>query len=229
VLLGGDLADGAYGVDAVRRSVAALERIAPVLATPGNHDVRAGLARVRRAVLDGGGRWLPDGEICLPRPVGVALRVSAPLPAADTSSDERENDTPRIVCAHLPAEGLAADRRRDVIAAFAGHLHGGQWAWFRRGARLFPGAWIWPENGLGRRRPGFRLVLSLGVGDTVPFRNGCPRDVILCDVDPDPAPGSGFSAPGPGLTSRSSPAAPAPRSIVPPRPSAPASGSGSSP
>ena len=60
VLLGGDLVDWTSGMEALQSLVRRLSRVAPVGAVAGNHDRWIGVARVRAAVLDGGGHWLED-------------------------------------------------------------------------------------------------------------------------------------------------------------------------
>ena len=216
VLLGGDLVDGAYGIAALRSCVAELVRTAPVLAVPGNHDVFAGVARVRAAVLAGGGAWLPDGDVRFRRAEGPDIRIfgtndGAPADLPPPPVHGREPEV-ALLCSHRPAIAAAA---RGYCAAFAGHLHGGQWSWFRRGKKIFPGAWIWPHNALALRAPGLRLFVSLGAGETLPFRIGCPRDVVVCDIDRFTIPERSFSTPFTGLTSVEAPAATHPLPIDP--------------
>src|SRR4051812_49494974 len=67
ILLGGDLVDCRPALPRLTAAVRGLRAVAPVLAVPGNHDARAGLADVREAVRAAGGHWLPDG----PRRHGV--------------------------------------------------------------------------------------------------------------------------------------------------------------
>ncbi len=216
VLLGGDLVDGSYGLAALRSCVSELARTAPVLVSPGNHDTYAGIERVRAAILESGGKWLPDGDVGFVRATGPDIRIvgtndgveAVPQPAPIPG---REPEV-ALLCTHRPE---VAARAEGYCAAFAGHLHGAQWCWFRRGRKLFPGAWIWPYNGLAFRAPGVRLFVSLGAGETVPMRIGCPRDVVVCDIDRFTNLERIFSGSFAGLTSGEAPAVPPPLPIDP--------------
>ncbi|HYC78851.1 MAG TPA: hypothetical protein VEI02_14595, partial [Planctomycetota bacterium] len=69
-----------------------------------------------------------------------------------------------------------------AAVAFAGHLHGGQCVFFRRGARLYPGAWFNRWTGLRFDVGATKLFVSLGLGDTLPLRWNCPREVVTLDL-----------------------------------------------
>lgn len=169
ILLGGDLVDWSSGVEPLRRLVEAMARIAPVGAVGGNHDHWIGLAEVRRAVLDGGGHWLEDKPI---RWADGAVAYGSPeqklLPAGC-----------HILCAHDPRPSAA---RRGFHLVLSGHLHGGQFVFFERGGRLYPGAFAYRWNGLRFQENGCTLLVSRGVRDTLPLRWNCPREVLIVEV-----------------------------------------------
>jgi predicted MPP superfamily phosphohydrolase len=64
----------------------------------------------------------------------------------------------------------------------AGHLHGGQCVLATRRGRLYPAAWIYRWHGLRFEEAGAVMLVSRGVGDTLPVRFNCPREVILCEI-----------------------------------------------
>jgi predicted MPP superfamily phosphohydrolase len=128
---------------------------------------------VRETVLAGGGSWL--GREVLSRAgrpeLAIATRVE---PAADGAGR-------RLLLAHDPAVfPRAAAAGFDIV--LAGHLHGCQCVLWRRGERLYPGAFFYRWNGLRFTRGASAMVVSRGVADTLPVRYGCPREVVLCEV-----------------------------------------------
>jgi predicted MPP superfamily phosphohydrolase len=173
VLLGGDLVDSASGTSVLCALVRAMVAIAPVRAVPGNHDAGVGLESVRAALLAGGGSWL--GAEVLSHAGRPALAIATRLePATDRVAR-------RLLLAHDPAvfpHAVAAGF--DIV--LAGHLHGCQCVLWRRGGRLYPGAFFYRWNGLRFTRGASAMVVSRGVADTLPVRYRCPREVVLCEV-----------------------------------------------
>lgn len=175
VLLGGDLVDRPGGVPELERCVRAMRRCARVVAVPGNHDHRCGLAAVRAAVVDGGGEWLVDGSAVLRDAARPQLALDGGVRAASAAAARR------VLVAHHPrAVSSAAEVGYDVV--FAGHLHGGQCVLWQRGDLLFPGALFSRWNGLRFAVGGTALFVSNGLADTLPIRFRCPREVVLCSV-----------------------------------------------
>jgi predicted MPP superfamily phosphohydrolase len=168
VLLGGDLADRRAALDRLCDCVRALADVAPVLAVPGNHDERTGLAGIRNAVEAGGGRWLPTQPMT--GPLGIDGQL-APVPGAG----------PRLLCAHYPGIFPAAVRAGYGLV-LAGHLHGGQCVLATVGGRLYPAVWLHRWHGLRFAEAGATMLVSRGAADTFPFRFNCPREVILCEI-----------------------------------------------
>jgi predicted MPP superfamily phosphohydrolase len=168
ILLGGDLVDHAAALEGLATLVRALAAVAPVQAIPGNHDLRAGIAAVRGAVLASGGGWLPD------RAVEKPMRIDGVIgPPAGPG--------PRVLCAHYPADFPAAVAAGYALV-LAGHLHGGQCVVAIHRERLYPAWWVHRWHVLRAARGGCRMLVSRGVADTLPVRFNCPREVLLCEV-----------------------------------------------
>lgn len=169
ILLGGDLVDWSSGLEPLKHLVKDMTDAAPVGAIGGNHDRWAGLARVRDAVLDGGGHWLEDGPLRWTESAVIYGNPDQALLSGEC----------HILCAHDPPPPAA---RRGFHLVVSGHLHGGQFVFYERGGRLYPGAFAYRWNGLRFDDNGSVLLVSRGVRDTFPLRWNCPREVIAIDL-----------------------------------------------
>jgi predicted MPP superfamily phosphohydrolase len=172
IVLGGDLVDGERGLRQLAGLVRALRRIAPVWALPGNHDEWFDRGRVAATVRGAGGGWLP----------GVAATVADTAVTLVTSETTRVSG---IVVACLHAPSAARQWRGRARLLLAGHLHGGQVVLAKHFGRDWPGAfffrWCGPRFELSEDST---LLVSRGVGDTLPIRWRCPREVICADLVP---------------------------------------------
>ncbi len=170
ILLGGDLVDWPSGVAALHSLVLRLASVAPVGAVAGNHDRWIGVSAVRAAVLAGGGRWLEDAPWLLSPDYAVYGSINQPIQAVRR----------HLLCTHHPSAS-ALGRRYDLT--FSGHLHGGQFVFYERKGRLYPGALLYRWNGLRfDDKEGKTLLISRGVQDTLPFRWNCPREVLMANI-----------------------------------------------
>jgi predicted MPP superfamily phosphohydrolase len=168
ILLGGDLVDWRSGVRALQSLVQRLSRVAPVGAVAGNHDRWIGVSKVRSAALAGGGRWLEDGPWFLTPDCAVYGCSKQAVQAAKY----------HLLCTHHPGDRSA----RHFDLTFSGHLHGGQFVFYERHGRLYPGAFLYRWNGLRFDDDGRTLLISRGVQDTLPLRWNCPREVLVADI-----------------------------------------------
>jgi uncharacterized protein len=169
VLLGGDLVDFKSGLDPLHRLIGEIARITPVAAIGGNHDRWVGLSDVRSSVISAGGHWLEDEPLrWAPNAVAYGDPTQELLPARC-----------QVLCTHDPRPPAA---RRGFDLVLSGHLHGGQFVFYERGGRLYPGAFAYQWNGLRFEDNGSTLLVSRGVRDTFPLRWNCPREVIAVDL-----------------------------------------------
>jgi predicted MPP superfamily phosphohydrolase len=161
-------------VEALQSLVGRLSRVAPVGAVAGNHDRWIGSASVRAAVLTGGGRWLEDAPWFLTSDCAVYGSSEQPVQAASY----------HLLCTHHPAaSALSSTAGRRFDLTLSGHLHGGQFVFFQRHGKLYPGAFLYRWNGLRfDDNDGKTLLISRGVQDTLPLRWNCPREVLIVDI-----------------------------------------------
>ena len=169
ILLGGDLVDWSSGLQSLHSLVLEMTRVAPVGAVGGNHDRWIGLGSVRNAVLSGGGHWLEDQP----------LRWTPDGAVYGTPDQALLSANCHVLCTHDPRPSTAR-RRFDLV--LSGHLHGGQFVFYERGGKLYPGALLYRWNGLRFDGNGSTLLVSRGVRDTLPLRWNCPREVLAVSL-----------------------------------------------
>ena len=172
ILLGGDLVDSLVALEPLGSLLRSLTAIAPVHAIAGNHDVRAGVAAVRAAVVEAGAHWLTDNAVVDPLRIEGVL-ASEPFVSASHG--------PRILCAHAPAVFPDAVRAGYRLV-LAGHLHGGQCVLATRRGKQYPAVWLHRWHGLRFQHGDADLLVSRGAADSFPFRFNCPREVLLCEI-----------------------------------------------
>lgn len=86
-----------------------------------------------------------------------------------------------IKVVHKPKK---ADKLQGWNLILAGHLHGGQWVWFEKHSKLFPGAWFYPQNFLRKVFGRSVYLVSRGLGDTLPLRWNCPCEILHIHLTP---------------------------------------------
>lgn len=168
VLLGGDLVDWPSGLETLESLVRRFSRVAALCAVPGNHDHWIGLQRVRAAVVAGGGHWLEDAPFFMtPKSVIYGSREQLV-----------ESASVHLLCTHEPIASA-----RPFSLTLSGHLHGGQFVFYQRHGKFYPGAFVYRWNGLRfDDKDGGTLLISRGVQDTFPLRWNCPREALIVDT-----------------------------------------------
>lgn len=174
ILLGGDYADTRAGLLPLARFARGAARVAPVLAVAGNHDVFLGMVLVRQTLLAAGAQWLEGHCARFQLDAEHAVLVIGNYAAQQASTTQP--GLLRVLCAHHPPAGPALPAGFDLV--LAGHLHGGQVVGWQHGGNLFPGRWFARWNGLRYRQGPTTLVVSRGLGDTVPMRCNCPAEIV---------------------------------------------------
>jgi len=177
VVLGGDYADTEAGFAELLPHVADWAAGRPVMAISGNHD--RWLCGVRERLCGVGAHWLPDAAFTL-RAENREIIVVETAPARGAPGA-----LPIVTVLHDPAEVTEAIAARSRVV-LAGHLHGSQVVIRCHDDRLFPGAWFYRWNGLRFALGHCRMLVSRGIGDTLPLRWNCPREVILCEFEGAP-------------------------------------------
>lgn len=174
VLLGGDIVDNISGIPYLPSLFEAFSPL-PVFAVSGNHEERSCPLTFRRALEAAGCGCLDDHAHRFDwRGKGIWL-----LGNAKQAEDHIGHAS--VLCFHDPKVFPAA-QRANIPLTLSGHIHGGQFVFFKLGERLYPGALAYRWNGTRFTRGNSTLIVSRGVTDTLPLRLNCPREVVVCHL-----------------------------------------------
>ena len=187
VLLGGDYVDTPFGLRHFQRFVGSID-FTPRFVIAGNHD-RPYLRRFRRIVEDAGATWLHNNSAILQvgdqhiRIDGTRPVVAPPF-GAGPSALIPASTSPQlsILCLHQPIDIRPFAHLYNLV--FAGHLHGSQIVLWQTPKGLYPGRWLYPWNQLALDYGPCRYLISKGLGDTLPIRYQCRRDIIVVTLEP---------------------------------------------
>lgn len=171
ILLGGDYAETKAGLAEFGRLAFAFSAISPAFAIAGNHDYRMGIERVKEVVLTNNCCWL-ENESTTIEVAGTRIRIDGTRP----NQSETDADV-RILLLHQPIDLKIFASKYHM--ALAGHLHGGQIVLWQTARGLYPGRLFYRWNILYKRVDNTDYWISKGLGDTLPFRIHCPKDVLL--------------------------------------------------
>ena len=95
---------------------------------------------------------------------------------------ENEEDL-NLVLIHNP-EKIKNSELYNIDLILAGHLHGGQFVFYRsKNGSHFPASLLY-KNCCDRKRIGnTTLIVSKGIGDTFPFRWNCPKEIVRIKIE----------------------------------------------
>ncbi len=177
ILLGGDYLDTRSGEPHFAKLLSASSALCPTYAIGGNHDRFYGLDRIKELCSSNGAVWLKKEPVIIDvMGTDVCLHggyVPSFAPPAETLS---------IVVLHEPVN---PERLIGMChLAFAGHLHGCQFVFWQRGFDLYPGKFFYRNNFLEWRDDKLAYFISRGLGDTLPLRYRCPREVVRVLIYP---------------------------------------------
>ena len=179
--LTGDYADTPAGQ---RRALAWIERLAlqqPLCWIAGNHDRWWGETFIQKL------NTLPDAhpidtrDAWVPAAGGGRYRFTSWARVSAAGADLGAE--PTVVLLHDP-EAIAADRLQlpGCAVVLAGHLHGGQFTLWRDGdGRSLPAGLRYKRLQERSMIGAVPLIVSRGLGDTLPLRFRTPREIVMVD------------------------------------------------
>lgn len=188
LLLGGDYVDTPFGLSCFQ---GLLESIGgrPTFAIAGNHD-RPYVRRIRQMVTAAGINWLHHDSTMV-RLGSSCVRIDGTCPAVHPAAEAGAGATGNgeipsfsILCLHHPIDIRPFAHRYNLV--FAGHLHGGQIVLWQTPKGLYPLRWRYRWNQLDLEYGQCRYLISRGIGDMIPVRYNCRRDVIAVTIAAKP-------------------------------------------
>jgi hypothetical protein len=88
-----------------------------------------------------------------------------------------------IVLIHNP-EKININELTNIQLILAGHLHGGQFIFFKTKANSnFPGCIFYKHCSDRKQIKNTSLIVSKGLGDTFPFRLNCPKEIVKINIE----------------------------------------------
>ncbi|MDJ1497305.1 metallophosphoesterase [Cytophagaceae bacterium DM2B3-1] len=174
VLLGGDYFDSKGGIKHFQRLLAFLSQRSHVFAIAGNHDYFFGIKSIQKMVEDQGITWL-EGTSYEIEVNGLKVQVTN-----EVSGNVSINTPIRILCVHQPIDPEQIQGKYHIV--LAGHLHGCQVVLWETEKGLYPGRWFYRRNFLKANLENCLYLISKGLGDTLPIRYNCKKDILLVTI-----------------------------------------------
>lgn len=93
-----------------------------------------------------------------------------------------KNET-NIVLVHNP-ERIRTNELKNIDLILAGHLHGGQFVFFKtKNTSHFPGSILYRHCTDRKQIENTTLIVSRGLGDTFPLRLNCPKEIVSITIE----------------------------------------------
>jgi len=173
ILLGGDYADSKKGLYYFKHLMQSISHHKHIFSIPGNHD-RWHLQQVREIVETCNGVWLQNASAFV-KAGGLTIQIDGSAPVYSAVHPDFS-----ILCLHKPINPENIAHRYHLI--FAGHLHGSQVVLWTTPRGLYPGRLIYKWNRLSANMKSCLYLISKGLGDTLPVRYNCKKDLILVEL-----------------------------------------------
>jgi predicted MPP superfamily phosphohydrolase len=174
ILFGGDYADSKSGLKYLNNLMQAVSGRENVFGIAGNHDYFSGLDEIKNIMTAHNATWIEKSSFIF-KLKNTRIRIDG-----NTPGGEKEQGTFSILCLHKPINIEPYKDSYDMV--FAGHLHGGQFILWRSGNGLYPGKFFYKWNILKARMNACYYFISKGLGDTLPIRYNCKRDLLFIEV-----------------------------------------------
>jgi uncharacterized protein len=174
VLLGGDYVDSRKGLFYFEKLLISLSKRENVFAIAGNHDYFFHFQSIKKLCEKHSIQWIENTSKSI-------FINKTPINIVGTKPNNTQNKTDfNILFLHQPIDiqGFASDF--DIV--FAGHLHGCQFVFWENENGLFPGKWFYKWNILKTKINDCLYLVSKGLGDTLPIRYNCKKDVIFVAI-----------------------------------------------
>ncbi|TGM01930.1 metallophosphoesterase [Leptospira jelokensis] len=174
ILFGGDYVDtnqGLLQLDCLLQSISHRQNL---FAIAGNHDHFFGIGKIKRVMESNQVVWLETQSMEL-QINGTKIEIFGYL-----QKHVEKNADISILVLHNPNSIDKINVHHDII--FAGHLHGCQFVFWEKRNGLYPGKLFYKWNVLKGIYAHCHYFISKGLGDSLPVRFNCKRDMIFLQV-----------------------------------------------
>ena len=145
-----------------------------VFAVAGNHDYSLGVCQIQEMMIRNNVVWLED------KTINVNIENSIVKIDGNFITDRAGNTDFSILLLHKPKHIHTFYENYNL--ALAGHLHGSQVVFWESNDELFPGRLFYRWNILKKKKDKCYYFISKGLGDTLPIRYNCKRDLLFIQV-----------------------------------------------
>lgn len=174
ILFGGDYIDSKKGLVYLNELLSSISGRANMFAIAGNHDYFFGIKKVEKVFLENNVIWIEKKSIHLDLE-NIRIRIDGNIVYKEAGTEDFS-----ILLLHKPKRLHQFKNYYNV--AFAGHLHGCQFVFWKSGNNLYPGRFFYQNNFLKDRQANCDYFISKGAGDAIPVRYNCKRDILLVKV-----------------------------------------------
>ncbi len=173
ILLGGDYIDFKSGEPYFQAVLKEFALRKNVYAIAGNHDYFYGINKLKKLFAAYNIGFIEKKSVSFSCK-GMHIRLDGNVCTRRVPADLS------ILCLHHPLDlSLFA---ADYDLAFAGHLHGSQVVFWQNERGLYPGRLFYKWNRLGAKSANCHYFISKGLGDTLPLRYCCAKELIFCTL-----------------------------------------------
>ena len=180
ILMTGDYYDTPKGAYCFREFLLNISKDYLILFIWGNHDKMYG-KKISNLLLDIPNCICVENEIYRHRSRrGNMYNITSWKNRKDLPKDKNEIN---IILIHNP-ERIKEDELDGIHLILAGHLHGGQFRFFKtKKGSYFPGNMLYKYCTDRKQINNTSLIVSRGLGDTFPFRWNCLKEVVLLQIN----------------------------------------------
>lgn len=177
ILLGGDYVDSKNGLKNFETLLSSFANRKNVFAVAGNHDYFFGIESIKKIITNNNVRWVEKSSYIFELE-GTTIQVDGNM----FSKKIKDVDF-SILCMHKPLNIEQYTSQYNL--AFAGHLHGCQFVLWEHDKALYPGRLFYKWNILEKEMDNCLYLISKGMGDTLPVRFNCSKEMIFVTVIPE--------------------------------------------
>lgn len=174
ILFGGDYVDSKKGLVHLKDLLSSISHRQNIFAIAGNHDYYYGIDEIKKSMTENNVVWLEKKTVCL-NLGNTKIKIDGNFTNNETNSHDFS-----ILLLHKPKHTNQFSNNYNL--AFAGHLHGCQFVLWKSENKLLPGKLFYKWNILKTKQDNCHYFISKGLGDTLPIRYNCKRDLLYVQV-----------------------------------------------